>query len=62
MFSSKIIFYRKKKRGLMKSIFFPIAIILIGIMFAIRILLTIIINLCYKIQKSLSKLVIPTSI
>ncbi len=64
MFSSKIRkkFYGNKKRGLLRSIFFPIALILIGILFAIRILLTILIKLCYKIQKSLSKLVVPKSL
>lgn len=60
MFNSEIRkrIYGNKTSGLMKSIFFPIAIILIGILFAIRILLTIIIKVCYKIQKSLSKLFI----
>lgn len=51
-----------KKRGLMKNIFFPIAIILLGILFALRILFTFIIKVCYKIQKSLSKLFIPGSL
>ena len=48
--------FRNKKKGSMRKISFPIAIILIGILVVIRILFTIIVGICYKIQKSLFNL------
>lgn len=50
--------FGNKLIGSMKSRFFPIAIILIGILATIRMILNKIINICNKIQKSLSKVFI----